>query len=50
VLDVQRILALAHDVVLMEHVTQEVPVIQLSGQACVEFRRQVFHPRAVIAA
>ncbi|MNL58555.1 hypothetical protein D3C87_1822010 [compost metagenome] len=43
------IAALAHDVILVEDVTEEMPVIQLQDQLLLDGRRQCLEPVAVVA-
>ena len=50
VLDGQRVAALAHDVVLVEYVAEEMPVVQLGDDLPVQLRRQGLLPLAVVAA
>ena len=49
-LDVERIDAFAHDVVLMEHVAEEVAVVELVHHVPLQIVGQGFHPLAVVAA
>ncbi|KAG1391203.1 hypothetical protein G6F59_014960 [Rhizopus arrhizus] len=49
-LDGQRVFAPARDVILVEHVAQEVAVVQLVQQAVVDVGRQLLEPVGIVTA